>query len=115
MVYVRGHPREFDAWGLSEWGTANVLPYFARMEAVCARALAAAEADGATPGLRGAEGPLQVAHGANALGTPLYGAFVRAGSEAGYGALGDYNGPRCVALAALAASRRSALTRSAQE
>ena len=32
----------------------------ARMEAVCARALAAAEVDGATRGLRGGEGPLQV-------------------------------------------------------
>ena len=61
---------------------------------MCERSQAAAEADGALPGLRGTDGPLHVAHGANALRTPLYGAFVRAGGEAGYGALGDYNGPR---------------------
>ena len=96
MVYVRGHPRDFDAWDAdigsgsgsgSGWGSADVLPYFRRLEAVCERSQAAAVADGALPGLRGTDGPLHVAHGANALRTPLYEAFVRAGGEAGYGAL----------------------------
>ena len=115
MVYVRGHPRDFDAWdadigsgsgsgGGSGWGAADVLPYFRRLEAVCERSQAAAEADGATAGLRGTDGPLHVAHGANALGTPLYEAFVRAGGEAGYGSLGDYNGPRQEGLSAMAAT-----------
>ena len=37
MVYVRGHPRDFDSWDLEGWGAADVLPYFRRMEAVCER------------------------------------------------------------------------------
>ena len=35
MVYVRGHPRDFDAWaemGADGWGWADVMPYFKRME-----------------------------------------------------------------------------------
>jgi choline dehydrogenase len=35
MVYVRGHPRDFDAWeaaGAAGWGWADVAPYFRRME-----------------------------------------------------------------------------------
>ena len=101
MVYVRGHPRDFDSWDLEGWGAADVLPYFRRMEAVCERGAAAEAADGGPEGLRGRDGPLQVAHGPNFLGTPLYDAFVRAGGEAGYGSLGDYNGPRCALPSAL--------------
>ena len=51
--------------------------------------------NGADPhGVRGRDGPLHVTDGANALGTPLYGLFVDAGAEAGFGALADYNGVR---------------------
>ena len=35
MVYVRGHPRDFDAWadmGADGWAWADVAPYFIRME-----------------------------------------------------------------------------------
>jgi choline dehydrogenase len=35
MVYHRGHPRDYDDWarqGLSNWGWAQVLPYFTRSE-----------------------------------------------------------------------------------
>ena len=43
--------------------------------------------NGADPhGVRGRDGPLHVTDGANALGTPLYGLFVDAGAEAGFGA-----------------------------
>jgi choline dehydrogenase-like flavoprotein len=95
MVYVRGHPRDFDAWNdaigegaageKADWGAADVLPYFRRMEHVCEAAAAADNAD-AVP-RRGREGPLQVSHGRNALGTALYEAFIRAGEEAGYGSM----------------------------
>jgi len=101
MVYVRGHPRDFDSWEVDGWGAADVLPYFRRMERVCERGAAAEAADGGPAGLRGRDGPLQVAHGVNALGTPLYDAFVRAGGEAGYGSLGDYNGARQEGLSAM--------------
>ena len=110
MVYVRGHDRDFDEWqrtidsgggdggdgdggGQPRWGGAHVLPYFKKMEHVCEGGQAADRED-ALPGRRGVEGPLNVSHGVNALGTPLYDAFIRAGHEAGYGSVPDYNGYR---------------------
>ena len=67
------------------WCWTDVHPYFMRME----------NWNGADPhGVRGRDGPLHVTDGANALGTPLYGLFVDAGAEAGFGALADYNGVR---------------------
>ena len=49
MVYVRGHPRDFDCWnegwdGRGGWGAADVLPYFKKMEGVCENAKALGEA-----------------------------------------------------------------------
>ena len=129
MVYVRGHPRDFDSWdaeleasrsssssssssdggvgggdggggGGSPWDAAHVLPYFRRMESVCASG-ARSDAEDVLPGRRGRDGPLQVSHGRNALGTVLYDTFIRAGGEAGYGAIADYNGCRQEGLAAM--------------
>lgn len=60
---------------------------------VCEAGLAADVSD-VSPGRRGKDGPLQVSHGANSLGTSLYETFIQAGAEAGYGATGDYNGGR---------------------
>lgn len=99
MVYVRGHDRDFDTWNETfgesgaGWGAADVLPYFRRMENVCHNTAAGDAAD-ILPGRRGVNGPLQVTHGINALGSPLYDAFVKAGDEAGYGSIYDYNGCR---------------------
>ena len=103
QVYVRGHPRDFDSWsaelpkeaaeGSSPWDAAHVLPYFRRMENVCA-AGARSDDEDVHPGLRGREGPLHVMHGKNALGTTLFEAFIRAGAEAGYGSIADFNGSR---------------------
>ena len=94
MVYVRGHPRDFDSWdaelsketaaGSSPWDAAHVLPYFRRMENVCT-AGARSDDEDTQSGRRGRDGPLQVSHGQNSLGTPLYERFIRAGAEAGYG------------------------------
>ena len=77
----------------SPWDAAHTLPYFRRMESVCASGAAADEAE-VLPGRRGRDGPLHVSHGQNALGTPLYDAFIRAGGQAGYGSMVDYNGSR---------------------
>jgi choline dehydrogenase len=98
MVYVRGHDRDFDAWnrefdGKGGWGAADVLPYFRRMEQVCQQGLEGDTAD-LLPGRRGTAGPLHVKLGENALRTPLFDAFVKAGAEAGYGSTYDYNGCR---------------------
>jgi choline dehydrogenase len=83
MVYVRGHAMDYDGWeamGAVGWGYRHVLPYFMRLEA----------SHGGETGWRGTEGPLHVTRGR--LANPLYGAFVKAGSEAGYAVTDDYNG-----------------------
>jgi choline dehydrogenase len=89
MVYVRGHPRDFDAWeaaGAAGWGWADVAPYFRRMEHWDDGG------HGGDSGLRGTDGPLHVTRGT--MENPLTRAFVAAGLQAGYGATADYNGHR---------------------
>lgn len=85
MVYVRGHPRDFDHWaeqGATGWGFADVLPYFKRME----------NSVGGEEGWRGKDGPLHVKRGPRT--NPLYAAFVEAGRQAGFELTDDYNGSR---------------------
>ncbi|GGL67926.1 choline dehydrogenase [Wenxinia marina] len=89
MVYVRGHPRDFDTWaqsGARGWSFADVAPYFRRMEDWHAGV------HGGDPEWRGQGGPLKVTRGTRT--NPLTRAFVQAGVEAGYGATADYNGER---------------------
>jgi choline dehydrogenase len=84
LVYVRGHARDFDEWeqlGASGWNYANCLPYFRKSETF--------KAGGDS--YRGDSGPLHVNAG-NEMQNPLYGAFVRAGEEAGYIRTSDPNG-----------------------
>ncbi|QIE57314.1 choline dehydrogenase [Pikeienuella piscinae] len=88
MVYVRGHPRDYDHWaemGAAGWAGADVQPYFERMENWDGRG----EGD---PDWRGAEGPLHVTRGAREI--PLFDAFIRAGAEAGFELTEDYNGEK---------------------
>lgn len=85
MVYVRGHPLDFERWerdGAHGWNWASVLPYFKRSESFSAGADA----------YRGGEGPLHVrrAHGGN----PLHRAWIEAGRQAGYAVTPDFNGYR---------------------
>ncbi|MES2667232.1 MAG: choline dehydrogenase [Pseudomonadota bacterium] len=84
MVYVRGHARDFDTWadlGAQGWAYADVLPYFQRME----------HAHGASgPSFRGDKGPLHITRGPRH--NPLFGAFLKAGAQAGYPVTADYNG-----------------------
>ncbi|MCB1684482.1 MAG: choline dehydrogenase [Pseudomonadales bacterium] len=90
MVYVRGHPLDFERWnsllgpGDHDWSYAGVLPYFKRAE----RCLDAS----ADPGYRGHTGPLATMSGA--LANPLYGMFLEACVEAGYSRSDDLNGYR---------------------
>jgi choline dehydrogenase len=89
MVYVRGHPRDFDAWrdqGAEGWGHADVLPYFRRMEHWHGGA------ESRDDPWRGTDGPLHVTRGPRR--NPLHAAFVEAGRQAGYPLTDDYNGPR---------------------
>ncbi len=85
MVYVRGHPRDFDHWeeaGARGWGWADVAPYFKRME----------DWHGGSSDWRGKGGPVHVSRGSRM--NPLVTAFVEAGRQAGYGVTEDYNGER---------------------
>ena len=87
MVYVRGHPMDFDHWaetGAAGWSFADVLPYFRRME--CWHG----GRDGGDPAWRGHDGPLHVTRGPRR--NPLYQAFIEAGRQAGYQSTADYNG-----------------------
>ena len=88
MVYVRGHPEDFNSWenlGALGWSYNNVLPYFCRAENW---------AHGEDLPYRGTDGPLHVKNGDNAAKTQLFEAFIKAGDEAGYGITQDYNAAR---------------------
>ncbi len=92
MVFVRGHARDFDHWadqGATGWASADVLPYFKRMETM---------ADG-EPGWRGTDGPLHVRKGPR--DNPLFSAFIEAGRQAGFETTEDYNGSKQEGFGAL--------------
>ncbi|MBO68773.1 MAG: choline dehydrogenase [Acidiferrobacteraceae bacterium] len=85
MVYVRGHPLDFDHWeeeGADGWNYQSCLPYFKKAETWI---------DGAND-YRGGDGPLMVCKGNDMQLNPLYEAFIRAGQQAGYPVTDDYNG-----------------------
>ncbi len=86
MVYVRGHPRDFDHWadqGADGWAYADVLPYFKRME----------NWHGSGDAIwHGSSGPLHVTRGDRK--NPLYDAFLAAGQQAGFESTIDYNGAK---------------------
>jgi len=84
MVFVRGHPRDFDEWagkGATGWDYNHCLPYFKKMEDW---------AFGADD-YRNTGGPLAVNNGNNRQ-NPLYDCFIKAGEQAGYPMTADYNG-----------------------
>jgi choline dehydrogenase len=97
MVYVRGHPRDFDTWaelGAAGWSFADVAPYFRRMECW--------HGEEGDPTWRGHDGPLHVIRGKRT--NPLFDAFVKAGVETGYGTTDDYNGARQEGFGAMEAT-----------
>ena len=84
MVFVRGNRGDFDYWrdsGAQGWGYDDVLPYFIKMETAQHQSE-----------WRGKDGPLYVRRGG--AENPLYGAFVDAGRDAGFGFSDDYNGEK---------------------
>ena len=85
MLYVRGHPRDYDLWrqsGLKGWGYADVLPYFRRSEAY----------RGDASLHHGTEGALVVEE--SPLDSVTYHAFIEAAEQAGYPRTSDFNGPQ---------------------
>ncbi len=96
MVYVRGHPLDFDRWQTmtgaeADWSYAGVLPYFQRAEGAL---------DGSPDDpLQGSSGPLKTIRGRST--NPLYEAFLAASNEAGYHLSDDLNGFRQEGFGAL--------------
>ena len=89
MVYVRGHPRDFDHWaesGAAGWAFADVAPYFDRQEHWHG---GRSDEDKLW---RGHDGPLHVTRGPRR--NPLHRAFVEAGRQAGFELTDDYNGEK---------------------
>ena len=87
MVYVRGHPGDFDNWaarGAVGWSYADVLPYFRKIETFTPSNEITVDGDA-----HGKSGPLSV--GVRSPVIPAARAFVEAAGKAGI-PRGDYNG-----------------------
>src|SRR2546425_10840604 len=87
MVYVRGHPGDFDCWaegGATGWSYADVLPYFRKSEGLAPSAEIAIDAPA-----HNTAGPLGVSVRSPVL--PAAREFVEAAVAAGI-PRGDYNG-----------------------
>ncbi len=98
MVYMRGHPRDYDSWGtrkgLQAWGFDQCLAYFRAGET----------SDRGASQWRGDAGPLGVSRAG--YDNPLYDAFVEAGAQAGQGYTDDPSGAQPEGTARLDATRR---------
>lgn len=87
MVYVRGHPGDFDNWaarGADGWSYAGVLPYFRKIESFKPSNEITVDGDA-----HGKDGPLSVTVRSPVI--PAARAFVEAAGKAGI-PRGDYNG-----------------------
>ncbi|RTG89692.1 choline dehydrogenase [Schistosoma bovis] len=83
MVYIRGHPLDYDRWeleGADGWNYANCLPYFRKAQTH--------ELNGNQ--YRGSNGPLYVSRAKT--NHPLHSAWIEAGKQAGYPFTDDVNG-----------------------
>lgn len=88
MVWVRGHPDDFDGWAerdpsLTGWRHASLLPYFERSESL----------HGHLGQPRRSSGPMDVQKAQGA--SPLSKVFVSAGHAAGFGPDLGVNGSQC--------------------
>jgi choline dehydrogenase len=87
MAYVRGHPRDFDAWaadGATGWSYAEVLPYFRKSEGLASSDEIVIDRDA-----HNFDGPLGVSVRSPVL--PAAREFVKAAEATGI-PRGDYNG-----------------------
>lgn len=83
MVYVRGHPNDFNEWGdvAPGWSWNDVEPYFRKME----------NWKGDIDQARGRSGPLSVTDVSDKV-HPLTNAYLEAASQLGFPVTKDYNG-----------------------
>ena len=82
MVYIRGHPFDFDGWGVDGWAFKDCLPYFKKAQ----------KHQAGGDSFRGGKGLLEVTRRRSQVPAILNEAFVTAGVEAGYGYTEDMNG-----------------------
>ncbi|MBX2883142.1 MAG: GMC family oxidoreductase N-terminal domain-containing protein [Granulosicoccus sp.] len=84
MVYVRGHPNDFDTWAQTSpgWEWQAVEPYFKKME----------NWQGKPSDLRGHDGPLWVSD-ISSQAHPLTAVFLQAAGQLDFPTVEDYNGP----------------------
>ncbi|HCL93816.1 MAG TPA: choline dehydrogenase [Gammaproteobacteria bacterium] len=98
MVYMRGHPMDYDRWandfGLPDWSYERCLPYFKRCES----------SDRGANAWRGGSGPLGVTQGT--LQNPLFDALHEAGEQSGQGTSDDLNGYKPEGIARLDSTTR---------
>ncbi len=98
MVYMRGHPLDYDRWAenfnLPQWRYADCLPYFKRCEG----------SDRGENAWHGASGPLGVTQ--SQLQNPLYDAMMEAGAQSGQGTSEDLNGYKPEGVARLDSTTR---------
>ncbi len=86
MVYLRGHPSDFDGWaeaGCPGWDYESVLPYFRRMEM-------------SPMGIRatgGTDGPMVPAPAASEVANPLSQVFLDAAVAVGVPLTDDFTAP----------------------
>ena len=105
-VYVRGHPRDFDAWealGNAGWGWADVLPWFRKAE----------NHERGPSALHGTGGPQNVAD--PRWVSPLSLAFLEAAEQAGLRRHDDFNGEAQDGAALYALNQRNGERHSAAD
>jgi choline dehydrogenase-like flavoprotein len=79
MVYIRGNPLDYDAWGVAGWSWADLLPYFIKAE----------DNERGASAFHGAGGPLAVSE--ERSHNRISHAFVEAGVQAGLPHNEDFN------------------------
>ena len=97
MIFQRGNPMDYEKWaaepGMEDWDYPHCLPYFKRLETTLAGA----------DEYRGGDGPLILERGPAV--NPLFGAFFKAGEQAGIPTTTDVNGYRQEGFAPFDANR----------
>jgi choline dehydrogenase-like flavoprotein len=103
MIYIRGNPLDFDAWGVKGWSWAELLPYFLKAED---------NERGASP-LHGVGGPLSVSEprSVNAVSR----AFVDGAVQAGLARNEDFNGPEQDGVGTFQLTQRAGMRASAAD
>jgi choline dehydrogenase len=103
MIYVRGNPLDFDAWGVKGWSWAELLPYFLKAE----------DNERGASRWHGAGGPLSVSEprSVNAVSR----AFVDAAVQAGLARNEDFNGPEQDGVGTFQLTQRAGMRASAAD